>query len=138
MRHPLRIEHTDVANGAPHIAGGVDDIAAVAGRQHGPSVFTPAGMTREVVLVLPVQRVSDVVVHVLPPAVQRLSRKLWDFDVDKKAIEIGRPQADHFAGSTPYPHDDRIVVLYAPTWEGDRPAALYGSVASHGTRALKF
>src|SRR5699024_8071380 len=24
------------------------------------------------------------------------------------------------------------VVLYAPTWEGDRPAAAYGSIASHG------
>ncbi|TPW73172.1 hypothetical protein FJ658_08000 [Schumannella sp. 10F1B-5-1] len=67
-----------------------------------------------------------------PAAIDRLSRKLWDFDVDKRAIEIGRPQADHFAGTTPYPHDDRIVVLYAPTWEGDRPAALYGSIASHG------
>ena len=23
-------------------------------------------------------------------------------------------------------------MLYAPTWEGDRPAAAYGSIASHG------
>jgi len=67
----------------------------------------------------------------------RLRRKLWDFDLDKKAIPIGRPQADHFAeqlpdGGLPYPPDDRTIVLYAPTWEGDRPAAAYGSVASHG------
>jgi hypothetical protein len=70
-------------------------------------------------------------------ALDRLSRKLWDFDLAKKAIPIGRPQADHFAaelpaGGLPYEPDERVVVLYAPTWEGDRPAAAYGSIASHG------
>ena len=63
---------------------------------------------------------------------ERLARKLWDFDVDRKAIPIGRPQADHFAGALPYPADDRTVVLYAPTWEGDRDSAAYGSIATHG------
>lgn len=62
----------------------------------------------------------------------RLRRKLWDFDLDRRTVMIGRPQADHFAGALPYPPDDRSVVLYAPTWEGDREAAAYGSVASHG------
>ena len=65
-------------------------------------------------------------------ALDRLSRKLWDFDLAKKAIPIGRPQADHLAGVLPYAPDDRTVVLYAPTWEGDRPAAAYGSIATHG------
>ncbi|MCU1418676.1 MAG: hypothetical protein JWP32_2850 [Schumannella sp.] len=65
-------------------------------------------------------------------ALDRLSRKLWDFDLARKAIPIGRPQADHFAGELPYTPDERTVVLYAPTWEGDRPAAAYGSIASHG------
>ncbi len=65
-------------------------------------------------------------------AVDRLSGKLWGYDVDRKTIAIGRPQADHFAGEVPYPDDDRTVVLYAPTWEGDRPTAAYGSIASHG------
>ncbi len=65
-------------------------------------------------------------------ALDRLSRKLWDFDLTHKAIPIGRPQADHFAGDLPYTPDDRTVVLYAPTWEGDRAAAAYGSIASHG------
>ena len=63
---------------------------------------------------------------------ERLARKLWDFDVERKAIPIGRPQADHFAGALPYPADDRTVVLYAPTWEGDRDSAAYGSIATHG------
>lgn len=65
-------------------------------------------------------------------AIDRLSQKLWGYDVATKAIPIGRPQADHFAGEVPYPSDGRTVVLYAPTWEGDRPAAAYGSIASHG------
>lgn len=62
----------------------------------------------------------------------RLRRKLWDFDFDRRTLMIGRPQADHFAGSLPYVPDDRTVVLYSPTWEGDRAAAAYGSVATHG------
>lgn len=62
----------------------------------------------------------------------RLSRVLWDYDVDQRTIEIGRPQADHYSGSLPYTPDDRTVVLYAPTWEGDRPSAHYGSIATHG------
>lgn len=62
----------------------------------------------------------------------RLRGKLWDFDIDDRTIMIGRPQADHFAGMLPYAPDDRTVVLYSPTWEGDRESAAYGSVASHG------
>ena len=36
-------------------------------------------------------------------AADRLSKKLWAYDVDHKTIPIGRPQADHFAGAVPYP-----------------------------------
>lgn len=66
----------------------------------------------------------------------RLSRTLWDFDLDRRTIEIGRPQADHYSGTLPYTPDERIVVLYAPTWEGDRPSALYGSIATHGEKLV--
>jgi hypothetical protein len=62
----------------------------------------------------------------------RLSRTLWNYDLDTRTIAIGRPQADHLAGATPYTPDSRTTVLYAPTWEGDRPAAAYGSIATHG------
>ena len=65
-------------------------------------------------------------------AIARLGRVLWDFDFDKRAITIGRPQADHYSGRLPYTPDERTVVLYAPTWEGDRAAAAYGSIATHG------
>ncbi|WP_109210760.1 MULTISPECIES: CDP-glycerol glycerophosphotransferase family protein [Microbacterium] len=63
---------------------------------------------------------------------ERLSRVLWDYDIDRRTLEIGRPQADHYSGTLPYTPDDRTVVLYAPTWEGDRPSAHYGSIATHG------
>ncbi|WEO78426.1 hypothetical protein BJQ94_05155 [Cryobacterium sp. SO2] len=65
-------------------------------------------------------------------AVDRLGKVLWDYDFDKRAITIGRPQADHYSGVLPYTPDNRTVVLYAPTWEGDRAAAAYGSIATHG------
>ena len=70
-------------------------------------------------------------------AIERLSHKLWDFDLATRAIAIGRPQADHFAGELPCTADDRTVVLYAPTWEGDRDAAAYGSLASHGVTLVR-
>ena len=69
-------------------------------------------------------------------ALERLRRKLWDFDLEKRAIPIGRPQADHFAGDLPYSPDERIVVLYAPTWEGDRTSAANGSIETHGVTAI--
>lgn len=65
-------------------------------------------------------------------ALERLSHALWDYDVSKRALVIGRPQADYFHGEPPYPSDGRTSVLYAPTWEGDRGSMSYGSVLSHG------
>lgn len=62
----------------------------------------------------------------------RLERTLWDYDLDRRTFAIGRPQADHYSGAVPYRADERTVVLYAPTWEGDRPSAHYGSIVSHG------
>ncbi|KAF0257596.1 hypothetical protein EOG37_06310 [Clavibacter michiganensis subsp. michiganensis] len=67
----------------------------------------------------------------------RLGKVLWDYDLDRRAIAIGRPQADHYSGELPYAPDDRTVVLYAPTWEGDRAAAAYGSIASHGVPLVR-
>jgi hypothetical protein len=68
----------------------------------------------------------------------RLEKVLWDYDFDKRAIPIGRPQADHYLDGSPLPYtpDEREVVLYAPTWEGDRGAAAYGSIASHGVQLV--
>ncbi|UCR89084.1 CDP-glycerol glycerophosphotransferase family protein [Mycetocola spongiae] len=68
---------------------------------------------------------------------ERLTRALWDYDLERRALVIGRPQADHYAGRLPYTPDERTVVLYAPTWEGDREAAAYGSIATHGVALMK-
>ncbi|BDZ44395.1 CDP-glycerol glycerophosphotransferase family protein [Naasia aerilata] len=68
---------------------------------------------------------------------ERLGRVLWDYDFDKRALPIGRPQADYYSGTLPFPPDERSVVLYAPTWEGDRAGAAYGSVASHGVALVR-
>ena len=68
---------------------------------------------------------------------ERLSRALWDYDVTQRTVPIGRPQADHLDGEPPFTPDSRTVVFYAPTWEGDRPAASYGSVASHGEAIVR-
>ncbi|MEJ1087372.1 CDP-glycerol glycerophosphotransferase family protein [Microbacterium sp. Mu-80] len=67
----------------------------------------------------------------------RLADALWDYDVDRRTSMIGRPQADHLTGEPPYPRDDRTVVLYAPTWEGDRASMSYGSVRSHGETLVR-
>ena len=70
-------------------------------------------------------------------ALARLQKVLWDYDFDKRAIKIGRPQADHYSGALPYSPDERTVVLYAPTWEGDRRSAAYGSIATHGVELVR-
>jgi hypothetical protein len=70
-------------------------------------------------------------------ALTRLKKVLWEYDFNKRAIMIGRPQADHYTGVLPYTPDTRTVVLYAPTWEGDRDAAAYGSIATHGVSLVR-
>lgn len=62
----------------------------------------------------------------------RLTKHVWNYDVSHRTFQIGRPQTDFMTGEAPFPDDDRITVLYAPTWEGDRPSAAYGSIHSHG------
>ncbi|MGM0929053.1 MAG: CDP-glycerol glycerophosphotransferase family protein [Actinomycetota bacterium] len=68
-----------------------------------------------------------------------------------KLVEIGRPQLDSAASKSAASKTvdadrgerngtdgrDRTTVLYAPTWEGDRPAMAYGSLASHGVEMVK-
>ncbi len=70
-------------------------------------------------------------------AVERIKDRLIDFDADRRLIRIGRPQVDVVAPGPQLPADGRQVVLYAPTWEGDRPSMTYGSVASHGVELVR-
>lgn len=67
---------------------------------------------------------------------ERLRRHVRNYDVAARTIEIGRPQID-LPAPAPIPKpDNRITVLYAPTWEGGRTSMCYGSVASHGVAMI--
>lgn len=52
-------------------------------------------------------------------------------------VEIGRPQLD-FHTPPPQVPADKIVVLYAPTWEGDSPAMAYSSLAGSGRKLAQL
>lgn len=65
-------------------------------------------------------------------ASDRLAEHLRNYDVETRTFRVGRPQIDveYFA---PYSLNESLpTLLYAPTWEGDRPSMHYGSVLSHG------
>ena len=65
-------------------------------------------------------------------AQERVIRRLYDFD-PAHLHAIGRPQIDVAPRYRPeLPADGRTTVLYAPTWEGDRPSMAYGSLSTHG------
>ena len=64
---------------------------------------------------------------------ERLAQALYDFDARSRVRLVGRPQLDYdYPGAPDWPADGRVRVLYAPTWEGDRPSLRYSSVVSHG------
>lgn len=69
-------------------------------------------------------------------AVDRIKRNLINYDVTQRVRKIGRPPLDT-PGSVTRHDSNRTTVLYAPTWEGDRPSAAYGSVLSHGRRVVE-
>ncbi|WP_392543576.1 CDP-glycerol glycerophosphotransferase family protein [Oryzobacter telluris] len=69
-------------------------------------------------------------------AKERIARKLVGFD-DFRLVEVGRPQVDVTYPGPTLPDDGRTVVLFAPTWEGDRASMRYSSVASHGPALVR-
>lgn len=78
-------------------------------------------------------------------AIDRIRGRLINYDTGARVIEIGRPQGDSATAPivpvvTVVPvvpaSGGRTVVLYAPTWEGDRPANSYGSLVSHGEKIV--
>lgn len=100
-------------------------------------VFINHGESDKVYMVSNQFRAYDYAFIAGEAARSRLSKALWAYDVDARTIPIGRPQADHFSAAVPYPEDDRTVVLYAPTWEGDRASMSYGSILTHGTSLVR-
>jgi hypothetical protein len=65
-------------------------------------------------------------------AVRRYWLSLLNYDVDEHLRTVGRPQLATAEDTSPRSHSGRTTVLYAPTWEGDRPSVAYSSVESHG------
>lgn len=72
-----------------------------------------------------------------PAAKDRLRRRLFDYDVEARTIEIGRPQVDVEYSAPVFPDSQRTTLLYAPTWEGGRTSMRYGSLASHGPTMVR-
>ena len=69
-------------------------------------------------------------------AQDRLNLHLRNYDAQTRTRLIGRPQID-VSYLAPYSLNTSLpTVLYAPTWEGDRPSMHYGSVLSHGEKLI--
>ena len=61
----------------------------------------------------------------------RILAALPNYDPAERTRQIGRPQLD-FLPPDRSRESQVATVLYAPTYEGDRPSMAYGSVESHG------
>lgn len=70
-------------------------------------------------------------------AEDRIARKLIGYEVSKHVTHTGRPQVNVQYESPGLPRDGRSSVLYAPTWEGDRPSMNFTSILSHGPAVVK-
>ncbi|GAA3580460.1 CDP-glycerol glycerophosphotransferase family protein [Microlunatus spumicola] len=73
-----------------------------------------------------------------PAGRDRLGAALRGFDADVRTVQVGRPQLDHaYPGAPDWSRASGLRVLYAPTWEGDRPSVAYGSLVSHGVAVVE-
>lgn len=70
-------------------------------------------------------------------AIDRVKRRLINYDTEQRLIVVGRPQNDALPERTKSVERSRQTVLYAPSWEGDRPANYYGSLKSHGPAIVR-
>jgi hypothetical protein len=65
-------------------------------------------------------------------AIDRVNRRLINFDAETRLIRVGRPQLAQPQVDRAPTSNKEFTVLYAPSWEGDRTFNNYGSVRSHG------
>lgn len=98
-------------------------------------VFCNHGESDKAYMVSNQVKAYDLVLVAGPAAVRRLEAGVHDLARARLAV-VGRPQVDVEHPGPTLPEDSRTVVLYAPTWEGDRPSNSYSSVASHGEAAV--
>jgi len=69
-------------------------------------------------------------------AIDRIDRRLINFDSAARLLVVGRPQVDT-EFSVVSSSGQLTTVLYAPSWEGDRVANSYGSARSHGVALVR-
>jgi hypothetical protein len=79
----------------------------------------------------PVSRMYDEIWVAGQAAVDRYAAAAEGFLLDRIRI-VGRPQLAHILPGTAHTADDRLTVLYAPTWEGFFELSDYSSVAPMG------
>jgi hypothetical protein len=99
-------------------------------------VFISHGESEKVYMASGQLRAYDFAFVAGEAAVDRIRANLPNYDPAVRTRAIGRPQldflpADRSAAATP------PTVLYAPTYEGDRPSMAYGSVESHGLAVVE-
>jgi hypothetical protein len=70
-------------------------------------------------------------------AVDRIARRLMNYDAAERCIVIGQPYAPPLLSGPRPAADERCTVLYAPTWEGAQPSVAYSSLVSHGPRLVR-
>lgn len=94
-------------------------------------VFVSHGESDKAYMVSNQLKAYDAVMVAGQAAVDRIAAHVIDLPAEH-LVRIGRPQVDVAYAGPDLPDDGRAVVLYAPTWEGDRPSMSYSSLASHG------
>lgn len=94
-------------------------------------VFISHGESEKVYMASGQLRAYDFTFIAGPAAFDRILGAVPNYDPAQRTRQIGRPQLDFLPAERTGP-SSVPTVLYAPTYEGDRPSMAYGSVASHG------
>lgn len=94
-------------------------------------VFLSHGESEKVYMASGQLRAYDFAFIAGQAAHDRILGALPNFDPAARTRQIGRPQLD-FLPPDRSGRSAQRTVLYAPTYEGDRPSMAYGSVLSHG------
>jgi hypothetical protein len=94
-------------------------------------VFISHGESEKIYMASGQLRAYDFAFIAGPAACDRILAALPNYDPVVRTRQIGRPQLD-FMPPDRSGRSDVQTVLYAPTYEGDRPSMAYGSVQSHG------
>lgn len=94
-------------------------------------VFISHGESEKIYMASGQLRAYDFALIAGQAAHDRILANLPNYDPAVRTRQIGRPQLDFLPPDRSGRSDVRTV-LYAPTYEGDRPSMAYGSVQSHG------